>query len=141
VVLLIAVGYLLNSFQIVCNCYIGMTRILVAMSLDRLLPEWFSKVHEKYHTPMNAHLAYFLASIPPVRTRHRKLVAAAGALLAVEAFEATDGFGGMSNVYDPIDFAANALGVGLALMLDAALGRFTARRAPKQGQGSSLPAP
>jgi hypothetical protein len=84
---------------------------------------------------------YFLASIPPVRTRHRKLVAAAGALLAVEAFEATDGFGVMSNVYDPIDFAANALGVGLALMLDAALGRFTARRAPKQGQGSSLPAP
>jgi basic amino acid/polyamine antiporter, APA family len=66
VVLLIAVGYLLNSFQIVCNCYIGMTRILVAMSLDRLLPEWFSKVHEKYHTPMNAHLAYFLASIPVI---------------------------------------------------------------------------
>jgi amino acid transporter len=41
-----------------------MTRVLVAMSLDRLLPEWFSKVHEKLHTPVNAHLAYFLASIP-----------------------------------------------------------------------------
>jgi amino acid transporter len=66
VVLIIGLGYLLNGFQIVCNCYIGMTRVLVAMSLDRLLPEWFSKVHEKFHTPMNAHLAYFLASIPVI---------------------------------------------------------------------------
>jgi amino acid transporter len=66
VVLIIALGYLLNGFQIVCNCYIGMTRVLVAMSLDRLLPEWFSKVDEKLHTPVNAHLAYFLASIPVI---------------------------------------------------------------------------
>jgi len=84
---------------------------------------------------------YFLANIPPMRTRHRRLVAAASALAAVEAFEATNGFGVMSNVYDPIDFAANALGVGLALMIDAALGRFTARRAPKQRPGSSASAP
>ena len=66
VVLIIGLGYLLNGFQIVCNCYIGMTRVLVAMSLDRLLPEWFSKVDEKLHTPVNAHLAYFLASIPVI---------------------------------------------------------------------------
>jgi len=64
VVLIIALGYILNSFQIVCNCYIGVTRIMVGMSLDRLLPEWVSRVHEKLHTPVNAHLAYFLASIP-----------------------------------------------------------------------------
>jgi amino acid transporter len=43
-----------------------MTRVLVAMSLDRLLPEWFSKVDEKLHTPVNAHWAYFLASIPVI---------------------------------------------------------------------------
>jgi amino acid transporter len=66
VVLIIGLGYILNGFQIVCNCYIGMTRVLVAMSLDRLLPEWFSKVDEKLHTPVNAHLAYFLASIPVI---------------------------------------------------------------------------
>ena len=64
IVLIIGLGYLLNSHQIVHNCYIGMTRIMVAMSLDRLLPEWFSRVNERYHTPVNAHLAYFLASIP-----------------------------------------------------------------------------
>jgi basic amino acid/polyamine antiporter, APA family len=66
VVLIIGVGYILNSHQIVHNCYIGMTRILVAMSLDRVLPEWFSKVSERYHTPVNAHVAYFLASIPVI---------------------------------------------------------------------------
>lgn len=66
VVLLIGIGYILNSFQIVNNCYIGMTRVMVAMSLDRLLPEWISRVSEKRHTPVNAHLAYFLASIPVI---------------------------------------------------------------------------
>jgi amino acid transporter len=64
IVLIIGLGYILNSHQIVHNCYIGMTRVMVAMSLDRLLPEWFSRVSERYHTPVNAHLAYFLASIP-----------------------------------------------------------------------------
>jgi amino acid transporter len=64
VVLLIAIGYILNCHQIVHNCYIGMTRVMVAMSLDRLLPEWVSRVHERFHTPVNAHIAYFLASIP-----------------------------------------------------------------------------
>jgi amino acid transporter len=66
VVLLIGVGYILNSFQIVNNCYIGVTRVMVAMSLDRVLPEWISKVNERLHTPANAHLAYFLASIPVI---------------------------------------------------------------------------
>ena len=66
VVLLIGFGFIMNGHQIVHNCYIGMTRILVAMSLDRLLPEWFSRVSDRFHTPVNAHLAYFLASIPVI---------------------------------------------------------------------------
>jgi APA family basic amino acid/polyamine antiporter len=64
IVLIIGIGFILNSHQIVHNCYIGMTRVMVAMSLDRLLPEWVSEVNERYHTPVNAHIAYFLASIP-----------------------------------------------------------------------------
>ena len=43
IVVLISLGYILNAFQIVNNCYIGMTRVMVAMSLDRLLPEWVSR--------------------------------------------------------------------------------------------------
>jgi amino acid transporter len=66
IVFLIGLGYILNSFQIVNNCYIGMTRVMVAMSLDRLLPEWVSRVSPKWHTPVAAHVVYFLASIPVI---------------------------------------------------------------------------
>jgi len=66
VVIIIGLGYILNSHQIVHNCYIGMTRVMVAMSLDRLLPEAVSKVDEKRHTPANAHWIYFIASIPVI---------------------------------------------------------------------------
>jgi APA family basic amino acid/polyamine antiporter len=66
VVLLISFGFILNGHQIIHNCYIGMTRVMVAMSLDRLLPEWVSRVSDRLHTPVNAHLAYFLASIPVI---------------------------------------------------------------------------
>lgn len=53
VVLIIGLGYILNSFQIVCNCYIGMTRVLVAMSLDRLLPD-LGRFTKTALTPPNA---------------------------------------------------------------------------------------
>jgi amino acid transporter len=63
---LISLGFILNAHQIVHNCYIGMTRVMVAMSLDRLLPEWVSRVSERFHTPVNAHVVYFLASLPVI---------------------------------------------------------------------------
>ena len=63
---IIGVGFILNSFQIVCNCYIGTTRIMVAQGLDGLLPDWFARVHSKWKTPANAHIAYFLAAIPVI---------------------------------------------------------------------------
>ena len=62
----IGIGYILNSFQIVCNCYIGTTRIMVAQGLDGLLPDWFARVHARLKTPLNAHIAYFLAAIPVI---------------------------------------------------------------------------
>jgi APA family basic amino acid/polyamine antiporter len=66
VVLLIGLGYIFNSFQIANNIMIGTTRIMVAASLDRAMPEWFSRVNERLHTPVNAHLAFMLCSIPAI---------------------------------------------------------------------------
>ncbi len=66
VVLLIGIGFILNSFQIVCNCYIGTTRIMVAQGLDGLLPDWFARVHPRWKTPVNAHIAYFIAAVPVI---------------------------------------------------------------------------
>lgn len=62
---------------------------------------------------------YFLVSLAAT-PRLRRVVIAAIALLTVELFELTDGFGVMTNVYDPFDYLANALGVGLACSVDAA---------------------
>jgi hypothetical protein len=55
------------------------------------------------------------------------------ALFLAGAFEATDGFFGlMTNVYDPLDYLVNALGVGLAVLVDVVaayvLGRWQRRR-------------
>jgi hypothetical protein len=73
---------------------------------------------------------YFLMTLLPFPARFRAVLAAGLALLVVETFEATDGFGVMSNTYDPVDFAANVLGVGLAVAVDAATRRIT-RRGPQ----------
>ena len=60
---------------------------------------------------------YFLvgfAAAPRIQRAWISLIA----LLIVEAFELTDGFGVMTNVYDPFDYLANALGVALACCVD-----------------------
>ena len=59
--------------------------------------------------------AFFLFKFPVLPSRFRIAGAAALALLAAESFEATNGFGFMSNTYDPGDYLANAVGVGLAV--------------------------
>jgi amino acid transporter len=66
IVLLIGIGFILNAFQIVCNCYIGTTRIMVAQGLDGLLPDWFARVNPRWKTPVNAHIAYFIAALPVI---------------------------------------------------------------------------
>jgi hypothetical protein len=62
---------------------------------------------------------YFVVRILTSDWSYGRLVTAGIALLVVELFEATNGFGVMTNVYDPVDFVANAVGVGLALVLDS----------------------
>jgi hypothetical protein len=64
---------------------------------------------------------YFLLLQLPHHVGAKRLLTAGLALVVVELFEAFDGFGVMANVYDPLDFAANAVGVGLALTADTAL--------------------
>ena len=61
---------------------------------------------------------YFLAARAASQLGKGRWFAAASALLVVELFEVTDGFGIMANVYDPVDLLANAAGIALALALD-----------------------
>jgi hypothetical protein len=50
------------------------------------------------------------------------------ALLIVELFEATNGFGVFTNVYDRFDFVANALGVALGVAVDVITSQVSLRR-------------
>ena len=64
---------------------------------------------------------FFLLKLPSVPSKFRVATAAALALLATALFEATNGFGFMSNTYDPADYLANAIGVTLGVSVDRAL--------------------
>ena len=71
------------------------------------------------------------------RLRRPRLTAALATLLAVEAFELTDGFGWMANVWDPIDLLANALGIAVALVADAATTSWLRSRTGRVGPAPS----
>jgi len=80
---------------------------------------FFDLVHS-YGGNLTASFAFYFIVAPAVaRVRESRMASGLIALLVAEAFEATDGFFGvMTNVYDPLDYVANALGVGLALLVD-----------------------
>jgi hypothetical protein len=67
---------------------------------------------------------FFIVAIAAAPKLHRIWIAAM-AIAIVDAFELTDGFGVMTNVYDPFDYLANGLGVALAFCADLVLARFT----------------
>lgn len=46
----------------------------------------------------------------------------------MELFEATNGFGVMTNTYDRFDFVANALGVALGVAVDVITSQVSLRR-------------
>ncbi len=64
----ISLGFIANSFQITCNCFIGVTRILYAMGTDGLLPRKLSleTIDPIRHVPVRAHWFYFFASLPVI---------------------------------------------------------------------------
>ena len=66
---------------------------------------------------------YFITATGASRHGLGRIAAAAVALLAVESFEVTNGFGVMANVFDPLDLFANAVGIAVAFAVDAAVTR------------------
>jgi len=63
--------------------------------------------------------------------RLNRAITGALALIIVELFERTDGFGIMSNTYDPFDYLANAIGVGAAYIVDVLSSRVIAAEPAK----------
>jgi len=107
---------------------------VAALVLKRHYSGPFVEIIHSYTGNVSASFAvYFVVRLLTSGWRYGRLVTAGIALLVVELFEATNGFGVMTNVYDPVDFVANAVGVGLALVLDT-LVRFQWRN--ELGRGS-----
>ena len=90
--------------------------------LGLLLKSWFSdSIPDLIYCYLGnfsvSFAVYFLTTLG-AQGRLSQVTCASIALLVVEGFELTDGFGFMSNVYDPFDLLANALGVLLAYLVD-----------------------
>ncbi len=80
---------------------------------------------------------YFAAINATERFRRPRLLASIAVLVAVQAFELSDGFGVMANVVDPVDLWANAVGIALAIAADVLTARRPRRRsraAPNEAQ-------
>jgi amino acid transporter len=61
--ILLAIGFIAVGFYFANCVFLNMTRVLSAMGMDRTLPEWFSKVSERFHTPVNAAIFYVILAI------------------------------------------------------------------------------
>jgi EamA domain-containing membrane protein RarD len=95
-----------------------------------VLKSWFSgclpEIVLNYAGNLCASFAvYFIVRIASGDLRFNRVIIAITALLIVELFEATNGFGIMSNTYDRLDFLANALGITLALVVDISTERIS----------------
>jgi len=96
-----------------------MAGIVVFLFLDRYQGPYAEAVRGQGGNVAVSFSLYFLLLIPLWRTRSPRFMSAIAAFAAVQLFEATNGFGVMGNVYDPLDYLANALGIGAALGIDA----------------------
>jgi amino acid transporter len=64
---LIALGFLANAFQITCNCFIGMGKIITAMSRDGILPRPLAAgIDPRTNAPVRAYWAYWIIGVPVI---------------------------------------------------------------------------
>jgi hypothetical protein len=84
--------------------------------------------------------AFFVVAIAATPEVHRIWIAVV-ALAIVEGFEWTNGFGVMTNVYDPLDYLANGLGIALAFGVDLVLVPLTQVSSTRDWPERILPNP
>jgi basic amino acid/polyamine antiporter, APA family len=63
VIILLALGFIATAFQILIGMSWGASRIIMAMSFDRLLPERLGDVNERTRTPVSALLVIMALSV------------------------------------------------------------------------------
>jgi hypothetical protein len=113
------------------NVAMVLVGVAALLSKSWLRPSTGSLVHAYLGNVAASFAVFFLVAISAAPRLGRIWIAAI-ALTIVEAFELTDGFGVMTNTYDPFDYLANALGVALACGVDF----ISTRRVPTTAPGS-----
>jgi len=58
-----SLGFIFLGWMYMVQNMINTSRILMAMSFDRMMPGWFSKVNERFRTPVNATIFMFVVSM------------------------------------------------------------------------------
>ena len=82
----------------------------------------YSEIVKSYSGNLSVSFAiYFIIFFSSNNWKKNKFITATIALIIVELFEITNGFGIMKNVFDTIDLFANLIGIILALVLDQLL--------------------
>ena len=96
---------------------------------------FFNLVHS-YGGNLTASFAFYFIVRPTVaRLRSNRTASVLITLLVAELFEATNGFFGiMTNVYDPLDYLVNALGVALAVGVDVSATYVSSSRERRIGE-------
>ncbi|MFC2055518.1 hypothetical protein ACFLV7_14660 [Chloroflexota bacterium] len=111
--------------------YIIRNTIFVLLGIAGLvLKSWFSGYLPDFVLNYAGNLCvsfavYFIVKLSSIKMRFNRVIIGITALLIVELFEATNGFGVMANTYDRLDFIANALGIILAIVVDISTERVT----------------
>ncbi len=111
--------------------------LLVLVGVCGLLSKtWFrtsiGDLGHAYLGNLSASFAVYFLFATAAPARLGRVWTAAAALALAELFELTDGFGIMTNVYDPFDYLANALGVALAVCVDLVSARIL-QAVPRRG--------
>jgi hypothetical protein len=82
----------------------------------------YSEIVKSYSGNLSVSFAiYFIICLSSNNWKKNKFITATIALIIVELFEITNGFGIMKNVFDTIDLIANLIGIIFALVLDQLL--------------------
>ena len=100
------------------NVFFALLGVAVLVVEGRYSGPYQQAVHSYGGNIAASFAVYYVVALLPLPPRFEKLLTAGLALAVVELFEALNGFGVMTNVYDPVDFAANAVGIALALAAD-----------------------
>jgi hypothetical protein len=109
------------------NVLLVLTGVAGLVLKGRYQGPWQALVSSYWGNVTASFAVYFILANLPFGAKLGRLWTAGCAFATVGLFEATDGFRLMTNTYDPFDYAANAAGIGLALLADRATARFIRR--------------